>query len=518
MDTVTLLLLILVTLYIGAWVFIRRNPAAERRGIVPYGPTIMIKTQVGKVLVDKLAAPRKFWRAYATLSKVIVFGLMIFITGLLLWQMTLISNIPRESALGPQYILGIPGLNPIIPIGYGIIALIVCIFIHEAAHGILTRVNGMDIKTTGLLFLVFPIGAFVEPDEGQLGNAGKRERSDVYAVGAATNFILAVILAAVLAFSLLGGVQASYPDNPVIVTVTGNSPADMAGMGMGMVIIGMDGTPIETINDFFTFNGTDPGTVMNVTIVQSNGERNISLVSGVLIESAFSGQPAYESGIRAGMLVEKVDGVTIRSLADFNAVMDDTAPGQVITVSTLSYDPETGGWNGTSENHTLTLGEGPLPKGYMGVTTSMSGMGVNTPDNVLGFIKEPYRNSETPGDYVMDTLRFLALPFLGLSPMPSELTWLFESNGILQGDSFWILVNLVYWIFWMNLMIGLTNALPAVPLDGGFLFMDAMDSIVKKVNRKADEEQRMRTVGSITSWMALLILFMIIWQFVGPRL
>lgn len=515
MDAVTLLLLLLVTLYIGTWVFIRRNPAAESRGIVPYGPTIMVKTQVGKVLVDRLAAPKRFWRAYAWLSKVIVFGLMIFITGLLLWQMTFISNIPRESALGPQYILGIPGLNPIIPIGYGIVALIVCIFIHEAAHGILTRVNGMDIKTTGLLFLVFPIGAFVEPDEGQLSNAGKRERSDVYAVGAATNFILAIILAVILTFTLLGGVQASYGDNPVIVTVTGGSPADKAGMGMGMVIIGMDGSPIGNINDFFTYNGTDPGEAMNITIVDQGGERNISIVSGVLIESVFSGQPASDAGIRAGMLLESVEGIKIRSLAEFNAAMDETAPGQVITVGMLSYDPESG-WEPESFN--ITLGSGPLPKGYLGVTTSMAGMGVNTPDNVLGFLKEPYRNSETPGDYVMDTLRFLALPFLGLSPMPSELTWLYEGNGILQGESFWILVNLVYWIFWMNLMIGLTNALPAVPLDGGFLFMDALDDVVKKVNRKADEEQRRRTVESITSWMALLILFMIIWQFVGPRL
>ncbi len=516
MDIVTLLLLSLVTLYIGAWVFIRRNPAAERRGIVPYGPTIMVKTQVGKVLVDKLAAPRRFWRAYAALSKVIVFGLMIFITGLLLWQMTFISNIPRESALGPQYILGIPGLNPIIPIGYGIIALIVCIFIHEAAHGVLTRVHNMNIKTTGLLFLVFPIGAFVEPDEEQLSKAGKRERGDVYAVGAATNFILAMLLAVILTFSLLGGVQASYADNPVIVTVSGGSPADMAGMGMGMVIIGMDGTPVETINDFFAFNGSDPGDIINITIVQRDVERNMSMVSGVLIESAFSGQPAHESGVRAGMLVKSVENVTIRSLADFNAVMDETDPGQEITVGMLSHNPETGNWDPRTFN--ITLGEGPLPKGYLGVTTSMSGMGVNTPDNVLGFLKEPYRNSETPGDYVMDSLRFLALPFLGLSPMPSELTWLFESNGILQGDSFWIMVNLVYWIFWMNLMIGLTNALPAVPLDGGFLFMDSLDSVVKKVNRKADEEERRRTVQSITSWMALLILFMIIWQFVGPRL
>lgn len=515
MDTGTILLLLL-TVYIGAWVYIRKNPAAHKRGIVPYGPTIMLKTQVGKELVDKLARPKRFWRAYASLSKLIVFGLMAFITGLLLWQLTFISSIPRESALGPEYILGIPGLNPIIPIGYGVIALIICIFVHEAAHGILARVNGMEIKNTGLLFLVFPIGAFVEPDGEALVKAGKRERSDVYAVGASTNFIIAIILVLLLTVPMLGSVEASHPDNPVIILVDGGSPADHAGLGIGTLVLEFDGSPINDIDGFFEYNGTDPGSLVNLTVADKDGQYVVEMIHGVFLSMVQSGMPAHDAGVRSGMLLKSIDNTTIRSLAEFNSFMDDTSPGQTVEVMTFKYDRETG-WN-ESGPFQITLTDGPLDKGYMGLTPNLAGMGINTPENILNFIKDPYANTEGSQEFVLDTLRFLALPFLGLSPMPAELTWLFENEGFLQGDAFWIAVNLIYWIFWMNLMIGLTNSLPAVPLDGGFLLMDALDGVVKKVNKKADEEERRRIVETVTGWLALLILFLIIWQFVGPRL
>ncbi len=515
MEPVTAALLFLLTVYIGAWVYIRKSPAARERGIVPYGPAIMVKTQAGKATMERLSAPKRFWRGFAFLSKLIVFGLMAFMTGLLLWQSTMIVTIPREAALGPEYILGIPGLNPIIPIGYGVIALIVCIVIHEVAHGILARVHGMNIKTTGLLFLVFPIGAFVEPDEEALSKASKKDRGDVYAVGSAANFIVAVGLALLLTVGMLGGVQASYGENPVIVSVSSGSPADLSGMGMGMVVVGMNDEKIEGISDFFSYNASDPGDRINVNLVKDDRDFVLEMVSGVMIESAPSDQPAAKAGIEPGMILKTIDGETIRGMDDFNRVMDGTEVGQTISVLTLE---RTGGEWVEAGPFDVTLTDGPLDKGYMGVTSSFAGMGVNTPDEILGFFKDPYRTSEGFGGHVMDTLRYLALPFIGLSPMPSELTWLFPTGGALDGDLFWILANIVYWVFWMNLMIGLTNSLPAVPLDGGFMFMDALDSAVKKLKPKTDEEERQRMVQTFTMWMAFLILFLIVWQFVGPRI
>src|SRR3989454_2535030 len=63
------------------------------------------------------------------------------------------------------------------------------------SHGILSRVANMKIRSLGLIFLIFPIGAFVEPDEDELRALPRRERGRLYAVGPATHVLLAVLFA-----------------------------------------------------------------------------------------------------------------------------------------------------------------------------------------------------------------------------------------------------------------------------------------------------------------------------------
>ncbi len=83
--------------------------------------------------------------------------------------------------------------------------------------------------------------------------------------------------------------------------------------------------------------------------------------------------------------------------------------------------------------------------------------------------------------------------------------------------TFWIIANCLYWIFWLNLMVGLTNALPAVPLDGGYLFKDAMGSVVGKLRKSLSEDARNKIVDQISLALSFLILFLILWQVIGPR-
>jgi membrane-associated protease RseP (regulator of RpoE activity) len=66
-------------------------------------------------------------------------------------------------------------------------------------------------------------------------------------------------------------------------------------------------------------------------------------------------------------------------------------------------------------------------------------------------------------------------------------------------------------------MVGLTNVLPAVPLDGGYLFRDWLDSLVLRIKRNATEKDREKYVAGITYTLALFVLFLIIWQLIGPR-
>jgi hypothetical protein len=48
--------------------------------------------------------------------------------------------------LGPGSILLLPGINPLLPIVYGWIAIIVAIAIHEGAHGVIARNGGLNVE------------------------------------------------------------------------------------------------------------------------------------------------------------------------------------------------------------------------------------------------------------------------------------------------------------------------------------------------------------------------------------
>ena len=77
----------------------------------------------------------------------------------------------------------------------------------------------------------------------------------------------------------------------------------------------------------------------------------------------------------------------------------------------------------------------------------------------------------------------------------------------------WNIVSILYWIFWLNLAVGLFNVLPMIPLDGGFLFNDAVGSTVKKLKKGISEENKERIVKNVSLIVSLIILFLIVMPF-----
>jgi len=195
--------------------------------------------------LDLLARPKRLWRAYGAAAKWVCAIVMVLMMALLLWEATLVDQIPAESAPGLELMLGIPGVNPIIPLWYGILGLIVAIVIHEGAHGILTRVGNMEVRSMGLIFLLVPLGAFVEPDEEALMKADKRRRMSVYAVGPATNIIVGLVCALLLSSMLIGSVE-PVRESPIVISLADDGPADRAGLRFGAQIVQLNGTEILT--------------------------------------------------------------------------------------------------------------------------------------------------------------------------------------------------------------------------------------------------------------------------------
>ena len=109
------------------------------------------------------------------------------------------SAIPGVSPIIPwieagQWGFVIPGLGIFVPIGYGLISLILLLVVHEGSHGILARVHKLRLKSTGLLTLgPLPIGAFVEPDEEEFNESESIVKMRVLSMGSFSNLILAIL-------------------------------------------------------------------------------------------------------------------------------------------------------------------------------------------------------------------------------------------------------------------------------------------------------------------------------------
>lgn len=527
MDNLLVILIVIAIIigYVSLMTYLDRRKVLERYNMSSWYGFIMLRTGRGQRFVDILAKPKRFWHGFGYLAKAICLIVMISIMALLIWEASLVTNIPADQAPTLDMLVGLPGINPLIPLWYGILALAVGVAVHEIGHGIMTRVSGMKIKSMGLLLFIFPVGAFVEPDEEALVKADKKVRTSVYAAGPATNIVLALFCAFLFSTVMVGSAEVAH-DGPVLTTVYGGTPADLAGLRSGYQIVSINGVEVSYA-DLYDLDAPEPGTPMSLTYY-FNGEEHTTMVhSGIVVLSISEGLPAAESGLQAGMVLYSINDIILYNEGDFRAVLNELTPGETYPIVAMEYDEATASYVISESVKSITPVNradhvvGGANMAYLGVTSLYLGTGIMDPQAVLDSMANPYAGADSLDDYFSSTLYYIALPFSGLQPLDGVYRDIFVPGGMFAGwdnDVFWVTANCFYWIFWISLMLGMTNALPAVPLDGGFLFRDWIDTLVRKVKKGISEEERERVVSSISYTFILLVVFLIAWQLIGPRL
>jgi len=420
----------------GIYVLDRRG-FLSRHNLVPVGPFLMVKTRRGRDFIDRSARFRRAWRVFGDLSIVLVGLTMVGITALLVWEAFLIRSIPPDRAPSPETLLGIPGLNPIIPLGYGVFALAIAVGIHELLHGILARVSKVKIESLGVLLCILPIGAFVEPAEAEMKSLPRRERARIYSVGAGVNLLLALLFAALFSTMMLS-VQPAAPGVGVLAYSSDQAPAKVAGIPLGSIITQLNATPTPT-----------------------------------------------PEALRAAI--------------------DLRGPGANVTVTAWK--------DGGSRTYPVRLGADSMGKPILGIYI------VDTSTTFYHPFTDLDRFGGVPGSILM----YISLPFLvpTRAPLQSPVTDFYVVTGpwaAIPAPAFYLIAIALYWLFWLNLMRGATNALPAVPLDGGFVFKDGLEALITRFRGGLPVERRDRIVRTVSYSFALLILALILWQFIGPRL
>ena len=500
MELTYIVLIVLTVIYIPLFLYVRLRKKPENSMLEPYGPTIMIKTKVGIRLIDRLGKYKRFWHVCGYASRIITILLMAYIVGIIILDLILLPQAIGRGGMGIEYALAIPGLNPMLPIVYGWIGLIVAMVMHELSHGIQSRANDITVDSTGLLYAVVPVGAFVEPNEEEIEKASRGARMDLYAAGITMNFIIAVITF-ILMFSLAAGtLHSDYNENPAIYGYTSGSPFIEYDIPTTSIIMEVDGVTITGTDQFYEIvDAKGYSTDYTLTYRYKGDVVTKTVTLGTYVNGVVKGSPA-DGILESGDYIIKLGDTVIGSPTSMTDFLKNTKPGDVVSMT--YYDKSAG----TNVDTTITLGDNG-GKGYVGITTTLSGISITTPNAILNSGINPYYGRSDLSGFVNGTIGYLANAFNGFSPVPESTQWWYHSSFAPDGV-FWIMMSLLYWIFWLNIVLGVTNALPAVPFDGGFLFMGGVEFIAERIIK--DEEKRKRIVDVICSATTYFMIFALI--------
>jgi membrane-associated protease RseP (regulator of RpoE activity) len=456
-DGLLLFFSILFAYFIIVYI-LHKKGILKKYNISFYGPALLLRTKKFRNFIKKLSSRKRFWELYGNFSIAFCFFIMIFMLKIFIEQVWLLYGLGpdvKEILPGPDMMLVLPGINPLLPleyIWYIIIALAIAILVHEFSHGILTFASDLKVKSLGILYLIIPIGAFVEPDEEELSKTKASKRMRVFAVGPMANFIVAFVALLLLSFVFMSAVE-----------------------------------PIE---------GTD-------------------------ILAVYTDTPASDIGMSKGDLIFSVDEINTPNISVFRDIMSNTSPGQKINITYMQ--------NEKIINNNLTL-----ISYYDFIENNRESLGITTPINEsyknISFLgisfniyKQDFTNSlQNPFTYKFPEgfLNMYSIPFMGYlsgyNPIAKPFTYTYEINGplaFLSHDVFWGFVNVLYWIFWLNLAVGIFNSLPIVPFDGGFIFRDAIGVSVKKIKKDISDERKELIVKRISLIVSLVVLFLVLFPF-----
>lgn len=175
MQTTTQILIFVFLIYWALVYWLKKRGTLAKYNISTFGPVLMVETTRGLKYLDQIAASKRFWRLFANIGIILMFAGMIFMFSLVVFSdIVLVQTVLNGTVMEPteyhelQNIFLIPGLNQFIPLVWGLIALVVAVFIHEIMHSVLARAEDIKVHAVGVIVALFPIGGFAKIDDRQL--------------------------------------------------------------------------------------------------------------------------------------------------------------------------------------------------------------------------------------------------------------------------------------------------------------------------------------------------------------
>ena len=386
----------------------------------------------------------------------------------------------------------------------------VLIFVHELGHFLAAKRVGIRVLKFQLGFNptivsfkrgdteysigALPLGGYVKmagdsPDETLTGRAdeflskSKWERFQVLIMGPAMNLLLALV---VTAFVLYRGAEVpAYRDMPPVVgTVMTGSPAAKSDLQPGDRILSVAGRDVDTWEQFFIAVGSRPNRQTSLTI-QRDGREMERVVTpivppgqsrfeigdiGVLpdvhphLQSVSPGEPGARGGLKAGDVILAVDGrpVTFHTQLREAIAKHPEQPmaiairrdGAELSVTVTPARRGEVGWLGVLPvDETKSLKPGPVEALVLSARRNVENAGLIF-QTVWGLITRETSPKQLMGPVAIAQLSGESAQ-LGLIPLLSLMALI-------------------------SLNLGLLNLLPIPILDGGHIFIMALEGVARR--------------------------------------
>lgn len=211
-----------------------------------------------------------------------------------------------------------------------------------------------------------------------------------------------------------------------------------------------------------------------------------------VIYGIYKGYPADNAGIPQGSTVIAVDGVPVATRDGVATVLNATKPGETAVLTIEN--------GGITTDYPLTLAAWPADynrtSGFMGVQYYDGA----TIQKTVGSMLSP-----------IGVLQFLVIPFDSSSGTQYLRLLAFDSADTqyytVPFEGYWGLIHLLFWCGWININVGIFNALPMIPLDGGYILKEGVDRLL---DRRGLIRYSGQVVGAISSLMLLMLASLIL--------
>ena len=216
-----------------------------------------------------------------------------------------------------------------------------------------------------------------------------------------------------------------------------------------------------------------------------------------LVQGVYKDFPAADAGLQGYSVITGINGIPVTSQEEVAAIMDGTRPGETVTLMAEK--------DGVESTYTLTLAEWPealdedRDSGFMGVYYYNAPLVKEHLGNVagLGLLAPIYLTIAPIDAFIQGNTQQLAIL---LTDTPEQVAW--EEPF----PFFWGTVHLAFWLGWFNLLVGMFNAIPIVPLDGGYIMKEGIDRFFERLgwSRYAN-----RVVASISGFVTAMLILLI---------